>query len=423
VGIQSGAQSNTIGGSSPATGNVISGNISQGVSILDAGSDGNRIQGNRIGLNAAGTAALANGSVGILVYGGVQNTLIGGTSPAERNFISGNGQQGILIGDTATTGNVVQGNTLGLDVTHTLTIANGSSSVAIYAGASGNQIGGLNPGSANIMTGSPFDVVSIQDPGSNNNTVRGNSLVGTAGYRAIALYASGNNNAAAPSLSSATMTTNLTVTGSASGAPNTMLALDLYASTFPTLRQAQTFLGTTNVTTSGTGTANFTLALPIVVPAGQIITAAATDPSGNTSSIATGVAVSLVSSVNDGIPDAWRAAKFGGNGTTTNALSCATCDPDLDQANNWHEFRANTNPNNPASVLAAGSPIRSGQNMILPFASAKGVTYRVWVRDAIGSGFWTMLADQLIGTGGTLQITDPGAAAYNSSFYRLQVLP
>ncbi|MCU0787245.1 MAG: hypothetical protein MUC91_03510, partial [Verrucomicrobia bacterium] len=130
-----------------------------------------------------------------------------------------------------------------------------------------------------------------------------------------------------------------------------------------------------------------------------------------------------VSSVNDGIPNAWRAAKFGGNGTTTNALSCATCDPDLDQADNWHEFRANTDPNDPASVLAAGRPTRSGQDMILPFASASGVTYRTWARDSIGSGSWTMLADQLIGNGSPLQITDIDAAGFPTRFYQLQVLP
>ena len=43
-------------------------------------------------------------------------------------------------------------------------------------------------------------------------------------------------------------------------------------------------------------------------------------------------------SVGDGITDAWRAAYFGGDGTTTNSQSCATCDPDGDGMSNLQEY-------------------------------------------------------------------------------------
>ena len=41
---------------------MISGNVAQGILIEDSGTNGNMIQGNYIGLNAAGTSAVGNGS-------------------------------------------------------------------------------------------------------------------------------------------------------------------------------------------------------------------------------------------------------------------------------------------------------------------------------------------------------------------------
>lgn len=46
----------------------------------------------------------------------------------------------------------------------------------------------------------------------------------------------------------------------------------------------------------------------------------------------------------DGIPVWWRQQYFGGDGTTTNAQSCATCDPDGDGLNNLQEYLAGSDP-------------------------------------------------------------------------------
>ncbi len=77
---------NTIGGNRGGTRNVISGN-SGGSAIAIAGGNRNVVQGELIGLNAAGTAAIANGA-GISVSSG--GNLIGGSTTAARNVISGN---------------------------------------------------------------------------------------------------------------------------------------------------------------------------------------------------------------------------------------------------------------------------------------------------------------------------------------------
>jgi titin len=62
-----GALNNTIGGTTPGTGNLISGNLNVGLRIVDSGGTTRTlVEGNLIGTNAAGTAALGNGIVGTM---------------------------------------------------------------------------------------------------------------------------------------------------------------------------------------------------------------------------------------------------------------------------------------------------------------------------------------------------------------------
>ncbi len=75
-------------------GNIISGNTSYGV-VIDGNNvittSGNYIQGNYIGLNAAGDADIANGAGGIRIHSGAQSNFIGGDwNAGEGNVISGN---------------------------------------------------------------------------------------------------------------------------------------------------------------------------------------------------------------------------------------------------------------------------------------------------------------------------------------------
>src|SRR5215210_2089027 len=108
VTIQAGADNNTVGGTTSAARNVISGNNGYGVSLSGAH---NKVQGNYIGTNADGAAPLGN-NVGVEIDGGADNT-IGGTTAAARNVISGNSLFGIRITFTEATGNKVQGNYIG----------------------------------------------------------------------------------------------------------------------------------------------------------------------------------------------------------------------------------------------------------------------------------------------------------------------
>ena len=59
---------------------------------LNSNASGVIVRGNTIGLNAAGTSALGNTGAGVGI-GNVTGATIGGTTTAARNVISGNGSE------------------------------------------------------------------------------------------------------------------------------------------------------------------------------------------------------------------------------------------------------------------------------------------------------------------------------------------
>ena len=143
-GIDVNGSSNTIGGTTVASRNLFSGNSGYGI---DVDGSSNLVQGNYIGTNAAGTAAVGNGSHGIGVEIGASNNQIGGTTVAERNVISGNTNNGILISGGGTSGNTIQGNYVGINATGTSTLGSQITGVYVELGAdntniTGNTIGG-----------------------------------------------------------------------------------------------------------------------------------------------------------------------------------------------------------------------------------------------------------------------------------------
>jgi len=64
--------------------------------VIDLKTTGNQIQGNYIGTNAAGNAAIPNGNSGVQIDDGIENT-IGGPTAGEGNLISGNSDYGAFI--------------------------------------------------------------------------------------------------------------------------------------------------------------------------------------------------------------------------------------------------------------------------------------------------------------------------------------
>jgi titin len=414
------SSSNVIGGNTAGAGNVISGNGNSGILIRFAGSSGNIVQGNIIGLNAAGSASVPNGYCGVEIGAGASVNTIGGAAGG-RNIVSGNIGYGIGIHDSGTSANMVQGNTIGFDTTSSISIPN-NAGIALWGGAVSNQIGGLAPGSANLVAGNLYGGVWLVDAGTTNNSVRGNSIFDNTG-QGLMLYHSANGSAISPTLFSAVLSINTTISGLVLGLPNSVYHMDFYANPPPSGdTEGMTYLGSQDFATGPGGTASFTANLGARIPAGNVITATTTDLSGNTSALSGSATVTTVSSVNDGIPDAWRALYFGGNGSTTNSQSCATCDPDHDGMNNLQKFLAGTNPTNSACSLKLGIVSANPTNKSVYFASAAGTVYRIESCDDLSLGAWALFADQIVGTGTNLFIIDPGVSMTGRRFYRLQVL-
>ncbi len=147
--IESGASANVIGGTVPLAHNVISGNKLFGVLITGTGTTGNLVEGNLIGTNPDGSGPLSN-VTGVLISAGATENVIGGTDAAAANVISGNASGdgsdggGVEISGTGTTGNLVEGNSIGTNPDGSAAVGN-RVGVSIGSGASANVIGGPAP--------------------------------------------------------------------------------------------------------------------------------------------------------------------------------------------------------------------------------------------------------------------------------------
>jgi hypothetical protein len=178
------ATGGTIGGSVSGAGNLISGNASNGIS-LDGDTSAFVIAGNLIGTNAAGTAALANVGSGIAIGG--SNHTIGGTTAAARNLISGNTFQGVVLQGT---GNVVRGNYIGTNLAGAAAIPNTSGGIRAISTTSGT-IGGATAGAGNLISGNSSNGILL-DANTSALLITGN-LIGTnaAGSAAVPNQGSG----------------------------------------------------------------------------------------------------------------------------------------------------------------------------------------------------------------------------------------
>lgn len=188
VTIFGGAQNNTIGGSIAGAGNIVSGNgngaLGSGIGIVDSGTSGNRVQGNYVGVNRNGDAALPNLGDGIEIVNGASNNLIG-ASGAGRNIVSGNARYGISMSGTGTNSNSVFNNWVGLNAAGNGVLGNVAQGIVMHDGAQRNRIGSATAGTGNVVAGNTHNGIGIggvSGPTSGQNTafniVQGN-IIGT----------------------------------------------------------------------------------------------------------------------------------------------------------------------------------------------------------------------------------------------------
>ena len=156
---------------------------------IDPGSTANEIRGTFIGTDGTGTLPIGNSFAGILVWaatdniiGGTDGTTPGGPCTGACNLISANRDDGIKILDGEATGNVLQGNFIGTDVTGTRNLGNAGDGLFVV-GSSIITIGGAEPGAGNTFgANGRYGVHLHADTGPANLMVQGNIFTNIIKY-------------------------------------------------------------------------------------------------------------------------------------------------------------------------------------------------------------------------------------------------
>ena len=159
------ADNNTIGGTGAGQRNYISGNNGAGVFVAGA-SRGTVFENNYVGLNVAGTAAIANGGTGVFLRAGANQTLVTG------NYVAGNTLSQISVIALGTTGNTISANHIGFgsDMSR---IDGGVAGILLSA--NGNTIGGTSSADGNFITGG-FTGISLNGVSSRDNLIQNNRI-------------------------------------------------------------------------------------------------------------------------------------------------------------------------------------------------------------------------------------------------------
>jgi CSLREA domain-containing protein len=272
--------------------NYIAGSGANGVSI--GNSPGGSIKGNYIGTDTTGTLARPNdGGIGV----GNSGAIIGGTTAGAGNVISGNTQMGISVsGDT---GLSIKGNRIGTQADGVTPLGNGSQGILFFVASANVQIGGVAAGEANTIAFNGTDGVLLNN--GSGISIRGNSIHDngtTSQDLGIELNNDGvtpndlgdgdtgpNNLQNFPVITVATAGST-TVSGTLNSTSGVAFTIDVYSNTTCDASgngEGRTYLGSvvTSVT-DGSGNVSFSVTVPALT-AGQVITATATDGSGNTS--------------------------------------------------------------------------------------------------------------------------------------------
>jgi len=297
-------------------GTTQTGLVGPGTPIVLDGSGGNVIEGNYIGTDITGTVG-EGGFDGINIEGS-SNNLIGGTSPEDRNVISGL-EVGVLINNFSND-NAIEGNLIGTAADGVSALGNGFGGVVIANYVQDNTIGGTAAGAGNVIAFNGGAGVSTVEFGGISNPILGNSIYNNVGLGIDSTesseggvlgdgyYATGSpvfyfdgqyvELPNYPILSNATIDgDNTVIEGRIHNSPNATYRIEFFSNIAvdpSSFGEGQTYLGAISVTTDSSGDANFTATVPTVAPGQQFITATATNAVGTTSQFSARIAIGEV---------------------------------------------------------------------------------------------------------------------------------
>jgi trimeric autotransporter adhesin len=275
----------------------------RGIVFLGASdADGAKIEGNFIGTNPAGTVAEGNRE-GLNMTAN-SNVTVGGTSLATRNLISGNQVSGVAIfGQDIGTNNVVRGNLIGTDKNATGDLGNGDNGVAMFRAVNDTLEANTIAFNGSVGAVRGKDGVTIFD-GNTGTRILSNSIFANEGLgidlvgpgenfttdvstpNDLGDADSGANNLQnKPSLGSAkTISGKTTIKGQLNSSPGNTYTIQFFSNPSGT-NEGKSFIGQKKgLTVDGSGKGSFTFSPVSKVAVGQAITATATnDDSGDTS--------------------------------------------------------------------------------------------------------------------------------------------
>jgi len=147
-----GGHSAHIGGEGVGEGNLISGNIDNGIHL--SGTAYAQVWANYIGTDRAGASAVGNGDYGIYLSNGAEWNTIGGDRDTHGNLISGNAGDGIRVDNSGSLAghNKVWGNRIGVNADMSGAIANVGYGVRLHY-SNFNTVGSDNPDRGNVIGG------------------------------------------------------------------------------------------------------------------------------------------------------------------------------------------------------------------------------------------------------------------------------
>ena len=308
-GVQCGANTTLIGGTSPGDRNLVSGNTAgtfSGAILLNGLATNAKVQGNLIGTDATGLHALPN--VGGLAAYGTGNT-IGGAAAGAANVVSGNSLYGMWIEGSI----VIQGNLVGVAADGLSPLDNAADGIVIHE-SNDSVVGGLAAGEGNEIAYNGNHGIDNQGV---RNVMRGNSLHDN-GFLGINNYtgnnspkpndpgdgdAGSNNLQNFPIVQAVVhLAASTEIVGKLDSTPSTTFELDFYASAacsnFPReFLEGESYIGSTELSTDDTGHVTFASTFPVVTEDGARISITATDPDGNTSEFSQRIVFAMTSSV------------------------------------------------------------------------------------------------------------------------------